>query len=149
MTKRSLSSKLLAGAKALLDAAERSGLLTDEATVAVQVDLGKDVTVVDGKVVQPDEPEGPEPTPLRDAAFATRKEVIKLAGDANGIRWDIAEKQVEFEADFAAFCMAWWANERPAADYDELRRRALIAVTVFHGVAIEDLPEKLRKQTGE
>jgi hypothetical protein len=86
---------------------------------------------------------------FRDHALSVRKDAIKLPGDRNGPRWDVASPQLELEADFAAFCMAWWEGVDPPGNYEEIRRRALIATTVFHGVPIEDLPSRLRERTGE
>lgn len=145
MRKRSIVSRIPGLAKAIVDAlvAEeespatpepRPGPPTPPAPTELEVNPIAPPTIVD---------------PLRKEALERRKDVIKLPGDQNGPRWDIAATQLELEAGFAAFCMAWWGSFPPARTYDELLRRALVATTVFHGIPIEDLPAHLREKTGE
>lgn len=87
---------------------------------------------------------------MRKALLERKREPIPVASDPEGnIRWDIARTQIRWAADLGAFVLGWW-NHLPKADtYEEIIRRALIAVTAFHGLAIEDLPDDMRRETGE
>lgn len=136
-----------------------SRLITKAVDVAERVLLPEEIDAPPPPQAVPFRPAGTVPqaepeeeivlTNLRKLALRTREHVVKLPADKDGPRWDVAGKQLELEAEFAAFCMAWWEQEPRTTDFDEIRRRALIATTVYHEVPIEDLPPHLRAKTGE
>lgn len=55
------------------------------------------------------------------------------------VRWDVAEPQLKFEAEFAAFCLMWWSHDFPTTKADA-KRKAMEATLAFHGIAAQAAP---------
>lgn len=138
-----------------------AGRVIDEIAESVGLDDPREHPVVDVQETGNGAPEPkPEPKPdpeepptdtggVRLAALEWRKTAFPLAADNDGIRWDVAQKQLLMESEFAAFILAWWSHHPPAQTKEEFERRGLIAATVYHDVAIDDLPALLRQKAGE